>query len=174
MVFADDGTSDEASFFAEEINLPPDSTAARGEVQRLEPCTGNEALVVFHSVQVENVLSDQRMEIPEHPSYQQGDRALHNGLSAPTLGPAVQDAPPPADRLVGYPAQESDQDVQGTSELRLPRGYDDQPRFQLQTNDFQVNVISCLSENDQAIEQSCNMQELRLWKKEIARQVSNP
>ena len=27
LVFADDGTSDEASFFAEEINLPPDSTA---------------------------------------------------------------------------------------------------------------------------------------------------
>lgn len=104
----------------------------------------------------------------------QGDRALHNGLSAPTLGPAVQDAPPPADRLVGYPAQESDQNVQGTSELRLPRGYDDQPRFQLQTNDFQVNVISSLSENDQAIEQSCNMQELRLWKNEIVRQVSNP
>lgn len=128
---------------------------------------------------MENLLSDQMMETPEQPNYQQGDCALHNGSSSPTQQPEVQDAPPSADRHVGYPAQESDQHVrgsylvQGTSELRLLRGYDDQPRCQQQTNDSQVNCVSSIGENDQAIQQSCTRQELRLWEKEIARQVTN-
>ena len=178
MLFSNDGTSGEASFFAGEVNLPPDSTADRDQVQLLEPGTGDEALDVFHSIQVENLLSDQQVETPEPPTYQQGDCVLHNGLSSPTPEPAVQDAPPPEDSQVGYPVQESDQGVrgsylvQGTSELRLLRGCDDQPRCQQQTSDFQVNGVSSLGENDQAIEQSCTMQELRLWKMEIARQVS--
>ena len=171
------------------------------------------------------------METPEQPNCQRGDCALHNGSSSPTQQPEVQDAPPSADRHVGYPAQESDQHVRGsylvlgtselrlrrgyddqprcqqqpevqdappsadrhvgypaqesdqhvrgsylvlgTSELRLRRGYDDQPRCQQQTNDSQVNCVSSLGENDQAIHQSCTMQELRLWEKEIARQVTN-
>ena len=37
----------------------------------------------------------------------------------------------------------------------------------------EVNCVSSLGENDQAIHQSCTMQELRLWEKEIARQVTN-
>ena len=178
MLFSDDGTSGEASFFAGEVNLPPDSTADRDQLQLLEPYTGDEALAVFHSIHVENLLSDQQVETPESPTYQQGDCALHNGLSSHTPEPAVQDAPPPVDSQVGYPVQESDQDVrgsylvQGTSELQLLRGCDDQPRFQQQTSDFQVNGVSSLGENDQAIEQRCTMQELRLWKMEIARQVS--
>ena len=99
------------------------------------------------------------------------------GLSSPTPEPAVQDAPPPAESSVGYPVQESDQGVRGshlvqeTSGLRLLRGYD-QSRCQQQTNDFQVNGVSSLGENDQVIQQSCTMQEMRLWKKETARQVS--
>ena len=178
MLFADDGTSGEASFFAGEVNLPPDSTADRDQLQLLESCTGDEALDVFQSIQVENLLSDQQVETSEPPTYQQGDCALHNGLSTPTPEPVVQDAPPPEDSQVGCPVQESDQHVrgsylvQGTSELRPLRGCNDQPRCQQQTSDFQVNGVSSLGENDQAIEQSCTMQELRLWKVEIARQVS--
>ena len=177
MLFADDGACDEVSSFAEEANLPPDSTAVRDQLQLIEPCAGDEALNVFYPIQVENLLSDQRVETPEPPTYQQGDCALHNGLSSPTPEPAVQDAPPPADSLVGYPVQESDQDVRGsylvqeTSGLRLLRGYD-QSRCQQQTNDFQINGVSSLGENDQAIQQSCTMQEMRLWKKEITKQVS--
>ena len=154
-----------------------DSTAVRDQLQLIEPCAGDEALNVFYPIQVENLLSDQRVETPELPTYQQGDCALHNGLSSPTPEPAVQDTPPPADSLVGYPVQESDQDVRGshlvqeTSGLRLLRGYD-QSRCQQQTNDFQINGVSSLGENDQAIQQSCTMQEMRLWKKEITKQVS--
>ena len=177
MLFADDGACDEASSFAEEANLPPESTAVRDQLQLIEPCTGDEALNVFYPIQVENLLSDQRVETPELPTYQQGDCALHNGLSSPTPEPAVQDTPPPADSLVGYPVQGSDQDVRGshlvqeTSGLRLLRGYD-QSRCQQQTNDFQINGVSSLGENDQAIQQSCTMQEMQLWKKEITKQVS--
>ena len=177
MLFADDGACDEASSFTEEVNLPPNTTAVRNQQQLLEPWAGDEALDVFYPIQVENLLSDQRVETPEPPSYQQGDCALHNGLSSPIPEPAVQDAPPPADSSVGYPVQESDQDVRGshlvqeTSDLRLPRGYD-QSRCQEETNDFQVNGVSSVGENDQAIQQSCTMQEMRLWKNETTRQVS--
>ena len=177
MLFADDGACDEASSFAEEVNLPPNSTAVRDQLQLLEPCAGDEALDVFHPIQVENLLSDQRVETSEPPTYQQGDCALHNGLSSPTPEPAVQEAPPSAESSMGYPVQESDQDVRGshlvqeTLGLRLLRGYD-QSRCQQQTNDFQVNGVSSLGENDQAIQQSCTMQEMRLWKKETTRQVS--
>ena len=107
---------------------------------------------MFYPIQVENLLSDQQVETPELPTYQQGDCALHNGLSSPTPEPAVQDTPPPADSLVGYPVQESDQDVRGshlvqeTSGLRLLRGYD-QSRCQQQTNDFRINGVSSLGEN---------------------------
>ena len=177
MLFADDGACDEASSFAEEVNLPPDSTAVREQQQLLEPCGGDEALDVFYPIQVENLLSDQRVETPEPPSYQQGDCALHNGLSSPTPEPAVQETPPSAESSMGYPVQESDQDVRGshlvqeTSGLRLLREYD-QSRCQQQTNNFQVNSVSSLGKNDQAIQQSCTMIEMRLWKKEVTRQVS--
>ena len=166
MLFADDGACDEASSFAEEVNLPPNSTAVRDQLQLLEPCAGDETLDVFYPIQVENLLSDQRVETPEPPTYQQGDCALHNGLSPPIPEPAVQEAPPSAESSMGYPVQESEQGV-----LRLLRGYD-QSRCQQQTNDFQVNGVSSLGENDQAIQQSCTMQEMRLWKKETTRQVS--
>ena len=37
---------------------------------------------------------------------------------------------------------------------------------------IQYKRVSSLGENDQAIQQSCTMQEMRLWKKETTRQVS--
>ena len=121
---------------------------------------------MFYPIQVENLLLDQRVETPEPPTYQLGDCALHNGLSSPTSEPAVHDAPPPADSSVGYPVQESDQDVRGSHLVQETSG------LRQQTNNFQVNGVSSLGENDQAIQQSCTMQEMRLWKKGTTRQVS--
>lgn len=173
------GISDEPSFFAEAASLPPDATAVRDEPQLLEPCAGEEALEVFHPIQMENLVSDQRIELPEQPTYQQGYCAVHNGLSSPTQETAVHDASPLHERPMVCPLQDSRQDlrvsclVQGTSELQLLSGCDDGPRCGQQTNHFQVNGVSSLGETEQAIEHSCDMQELRLWENAIIRQVSN-
>ena len=92
MLFADDGACDEASSFAEEVNLPPNSRAVRDQLQLLEPCAGDEALDVFYPIQVENLLSDQRVETPEPPTYQQGDNNNNNNNKRfiPSQYPTVQ------------------------------------------------------------------------------------
>lgn len=176
---ADRGTSDEPSFSAEAASVPPDVTAVRDEPQILESCSGEEALEVLDPIQMESLVSDQRMEIPEQPTYQQGNCAVQNGWSLPTQETAVHDAPPVPERPMVCPLQESGQDlrvsclVQGTSELQLLSEFDDRPRCGQQTNHFQVNGVSILGETEQVIEHSCDMQELRLWENAIVRQVSN-
>ncbi|XP_022804983.1 uncharacterized protein LOC111342198 [Stylophora pistillata] len=168
-------TPDETFFFSQEVNLPPYLTEVREERHLLDPCEGDEALVVSYPIQEENPLSDQLTETPQQPTYHQEDCALHNGLSSPTQETAVHDASPPPPPDTGYPAQEREQDVrgsylmQGSSELRLRSGHDDRPRCVQQTNHYQVNGVSSLGENEQAIEHNCDMQELRLWENEIAR-----